>query len=107
MSDPVGKRDEEAGVAPLPDAPPPPPIPDVLRRPVERPASMQQRRPSAVMAGASGYASAITFIVTVLLFAAAGWGVDRLASTAPWGVVAGLALGMIGATYKLVRESTR
>jgi len=38
-------------------------------------------------------------------FALAGWWVDRHYRTGPWGLVIGAALGLVGATYNLVRQS--
>lgn len=91
------------------EPPPPPPIPESLLRPVERPASMRARdeRPSEAYKAASGYASAFTFIATVLAFGAAGWGVDWYLGTGPWGVIIGLTLGLVGGTVKLMREMNR
>lgn len=93
----------------VPEPPAAPPIPDLLQRPVERPASMtrQQPTPSDAMKAASGYASALTFIGTILVFGAIGWAVDRWLKAAPWGLIAGLTLGMIGGTFRLVRDANR
>ena len=38
-------------------------------------------------------------------FALVGYWIDRRYETEPWGLVIGLALGMIGGLYNLVRES--
>jgi hypothetical protein len=94
---------------PIPEPPPPPPIPPVLTRPVERPESMT-RKPatqSDTLRAVSGYAAAFSFIGTVLGFGALGWVVDYFAGTGPWMLVAGLALGFIGGTIKMVRDASR
>lgn len=93
----------------VPDPPPTPQIPTLLTQPVERPASMT-KQPSAsseTFKAASGYATAFTFIGTVLAFAGLGWVVDYFAGTGPWGLVTGLGLGFIGSTIKMVRDANR
>ncbi len=106
---PEGTEPEPVKWPEVPEPPPPPPIPAVLRRPVERPASMRGKESAHAEAikGASAYASALTFIATILVFGALGWGADRLLGSGPWGLVAGLTVGMIGATFRLVREANR
>ena len=38
-------------------------------------------------------------------FGLIGWWVDSKWDTSPWGVLIGVALGLFGATYNLVRET--
>jgi ATP synthase protein I len=47
----------------------------------------------------------IEFVAAVACFALIGYWVDRRWDTGPWGVVIGAALGLIGGTYNLIRES--
>ncbi len=47
----------------------------------------------------------IEFAAAVAGFALVGLWIDRHYDTAPWGVVIGAALGLVGGTYNLVRES--
>ncbi len=61
---------------------------------------------SEVFQAASGYASAFTFIATILGFGAIGWGVDYFLGTSPWGITVGLGLGFVGATWRLVRDAS-
>jgi Putative F0F1-ATPase subunit Ca2+/Mg2+ transporter len=106
---PEGTEPEPVKWPEVPEPPPAPPIPAVLRQPVARPASMTGRGSAhdEVIKGASAYASALTFIGTILVFGGLGWGADWLLGSRPWGLVAGLSVGMIGATFRLVREANR
>ncbi len=108
-NDPDGTEPEPVNWPQVPEPPAAPPIPPLLQRPVERPASMTADKPthSDTLKGASAYASALTFIATILVFGALGWGADRLFKTAPWCLIVGLTVGMIGATFRLVREANR
>lgn len=47
----------------------------------------------------------IEFAAAVAGFALVGFWIDRHYDTAPWGVVIGAALGLVGGTYNMVRES--
>ncbi|MHC4697842.1 MAG: AtpZ/AtpI family protein [Planctomycetota bacterium] len=47
----------------------------------------------------------IEFAAAVAGFGLVGYWIDRHYKTDPWGVVIGAALGLVGATYNLVRES--
>ncbi|MEP7008975.1 MAG: AtpZ/AtpI family protein [Acidobacteriota bacterium] len=47
----------------------------------------------------------IEFAAAVAGFSLVGIWVDRHYGSGPWGLVIGLALGLIGGTYNLVRES--
>jgi len=47
----------------------------------------------------------IEFAAAVAGFALVGYWVDRHYGTNPWGVVVGAALGIVGATYNLIRAS--
>lgn len=67
----------------------------------------QEPSRSDTMKAASGYASAFTFIGSILVFGAIGWALDRWLKITPWGLIAGLTFGMIGATFRMVREANR
>ncbi len=41
----------------------------------------------------------------VVGFTLAGWWVDRRWGTDPWGLLAGIGLGLIGGMYNLIRQS--
>ena len=45
------------------------------------------------------------FAAALACFALIGYWVDRHWGTGPWGIVIGAALGLIGGTYNLIRES--
>jgi F0F1-type ATP synthase assembly protein I len=45
------------------------------------------------------------FVGGVVGFGLLGYLVDSRYGSSPWGVLVGVALGMIGATYNLIRES--
>ena len=45
------------------------------------------------------------FVAAVGVFALLGYWVDRRCDTAPWGLVIGAVLGMVGGGYNLIRES--
>ena len=47
----------------------------------------------------------IEYAAAVGGFAVVGWLIDRHYDTGPWGIVVCAALGLVGATYNLVRES--
>lgn len=47
----------------------------------------------------------IEFVAAVGGFAAVGFWIDRHYDSGPWGLVIGAALGLIGGTYNLIRES--
>jgi len=47
----------------------------------------------------------LEFAAAVAGFALVGWWVDRRWNTSPWGLLIGAALGLIGGTYNLIRES--
>src|SRR5947207_3304703 len=76
--------------------PDPGPIPETLRHPIRRPPDPDHSPAlkSIAQAGA-GWGLATDFLVTILAGLGVGWAVDYFASTAPWGLVSGLALGFI------------
>ena len=47
----------------------------------------------------------IEFAAALAGFALVGYWIDRRYGTDPWGIVIGAALGLIGGTYNLVRQS--
>lgn len=65
-------------------------------------ANLPPKRPPSVWRHAG---IGLNFSAAVAGFGLAGWWVDSRWDTRPWGVLIGVALGLIGATYNLVRES--
>ena len=55
---------------------------------------------SGQVAGAS-----YTLVGAIILLGAIGYGIDRWQDTAPWGLVIGLALGIIVGFYELVKTT--
>ena len=49
----------------------------------------------------------IEFAAAVAGFSFVGYWIDRRYGTEPWGVVIGAALGIVGATYNLIRASLK
>lgn len=49
----------------------------------------------------------IEFAAAVGGFAAVGYWIDRTYGSAPWGVIVGAALGLIGGMYNLVKASLK
>lgn len=47
----------------------------------------------------------IEYAGAVAGFGLVGWWIDSAWDTSPWGVLVAVALGLIGATYNLVRQS--
>jgi len=51
------------------------------------------------------YGIGFEFVAAVAVFALIGYAIDCKYESSPWGVLVGVALGLIGGTYNLVRES--
>jgi len=70
----------------------------------ERAAAEMPRR-----SGTSGYALAFKlgseFIAAVLVGAALGWGIDRFAGSAPWGMIVFLLLGFVAGVMNVMRSA--
>lgn len=49
----------------------------------------------------------VEFAAAVAGFTAVGFWIDRRYDSAPWGLIIGAALGLIGGSYNLVRESLK
>ncbi len=45
------------------------------------------------------------FVAAVVGFTLIGYGWDRHFGSSPWGLLTGVALGLIGGTYNLIRQS--
>jgi ATP synthase protein I len=77
-------------------------------------ASEKQERAAAEQpapSGSSGYGQAFKlaseFVAGVLVGAALGWGLDRLAGTSPWGLIVLLLLGFCAGVLNVVRAAGR
>jgi F0F1-type ATP synthase assembly protein I len=88
--------------------PHPGPVPDVLRGPGHSPAPAKAPGTMASIAGmAAGWGLAFDFIVTIFAGLGLGWLFDRWRGTAPWGILAGLALGFVASIFRIIRASQR
>lgn len=69
----------------------------------ERPAMAEdpQQRPSWMSLSGIG----IELAAAVAGFTLAGYWFDRHFRTGPWGLLVGIALGLVGGTYNLIRQS--
>ncbi len=85
-------------------------IPQVLREPV-RHTSLEPRKPS-VLGGSIGEAGlalaiGIDFLVVIAAGAGLGWLADRQFGWAPFGLVAGLAVGVVGGLIRLIHRLSK
>lgn len=64
-----------------------------------------ERRRAAMAQLGKAWGLALEFIVSILLFAGIGWGLDTWLGTEPWLILGGLAFGLIGGVYRLVRQA--
>ena len=53
---------------------------------------------------ARSYGLAVNFVAAVAGLTLAGWWLDGRFDTSPWCLLGGLAVGLIGGTYNLLRE---
>lgn len=92
---------------PLASAPPPPPIPELLTKPVHDPRTQAPSQSTMSQMGDMGRAwgMAFEFIVMIFAGAAGGWLLDRWLKSAPKGLMAGLALGFVFAFIRIVRAT--
>jgi F0F1-type ATP synthase assembly protein I len=90
-------------------------IPEILRTPVKRPASMQtvsgstSGKPasitSSLMEVSRSLAIGIDFLCIIAAGGAFGWAIDHLAKTGGrWGLVTGAVIGFIYGTYRLIKR---
>ncbi len=67
--------------------------------------SGQDERRQAMADLGKAWGIALEFIVSILLFTGGGWLLDRWLGTNPWLLLAGMALGLFGGVYRLLREA--
>ena len=71
----------------------------------------KRARPASVLgggeAGAEGYRLVAGLIGGLLGGLGLGWFFDRVAHTAPWGLIGGLLIGIVASTYSAVRTAGR
>lgn len=104
------RLERQAAEDPLVHNPPHPgPIPEVLR---ERPPE-PQRPTYTVNSGQNEelrsrlvrlYAIGTDFVLTALVCAGLGWAIDWFFRTSPWGLVGGIAIGVLLGGYRFIRE---
>lgn len=85
-------------------------IPEALRTPINRPASMRaapKGEESVVLGMAKAWGVALDFIFTIFAGAALGWGFDRWRGTAPKGLMVGLGVGFVIAFIRIVRGTIK
>lgn len=71
---------------------------EFLKRARQARADEEMRRQSHRMAGVG-----FNFVASLLLFGAAGWGLDWWLGWSPWGLIAGFALGFALGLWQLIR----
>ncbi len=89
----------------MPPAPPPPATDDEDRDYHAEDEARIQRRVKAAAEQANVYAVALTFVASVAVFAVLGLLLDKWLGTTPWLLLTGLLLGLVGGSWKFVREA--
>lgn len=93
-------------------------IPEVLRRPVQKPELLKEYERndrvrlnpnrSDITRQATGWAIAMNFVWTVAAGGLLGWGVQWIwPKAAPWGLVGGLLAGIIIGMGKFIRDAVK
>lgn len=86
---------------------PPPPIPELLQRPVEH-SSLKPKPPSLTASAigdmGQGLAIALDFLFVGIAGGAAGWLIDNWLGSSPLALVIGLSLGLVAGTFRLVHR---
>ncbi len=87
-------------------------IPEVLRTPVKKPASMlKQERKKQQLATTSpmavGFAMASDFIFSILGGVGLGWVIDYFAGTAPYALIIGLVFGFVSGFWRIIKQSRK
>lgn len=67
--------------------------------------SDHHNRASAMMALGKAWAIGFSFAAAVIAGGLLGWGVDYFANSGPWGLLAGLGLGLVAGMVRFVREA--
>jgi ATP synthase protein I len=75
----------------------------------ERQERAEEDRPRRSASGDYGRAFRLAseFVAGVIVGAALGWGLDKLAGTSPWGLIGFLLLGFCAGVYNVVRTAGR
>lgn len=84
------------------DPPAAPPEPDIVAQYRARQRDRQEAREWQRL-GAAG----VEFAGSILLFGLAGWGIDHLLGTVPWGLIIGLLLGCVVGMFLLIRTGLK
>src|SRR5437764_5996226 len=87
----------------MPDFPEIPP--ELREQPARKPPPKAGSREEAMAQLMRMAAIGTTFVFAVVAGVAIGWGFDHWLKTGPWGAVVGMALGLIGGAYRLIRDT--
>src|SRR4051812_20861788 len=87
------------------DPPNPGPIPEVLRRPVDVPATPELPGHAEIASLGAGWGMATEFLVTIIAGLGLGWLFDYWRHTAPIGILVGLGLGLVAGLVRIIRQS--
>lgn len=100
---------EDSGPAfpPIPTPPEPPPIPELLTKPVDHPAaSGRTQKSSGSMADIGrAWGMAMNFIAMILVSLGIGYAIDRWQNSSPKFTLIGMAVGFIGALWTIIRQT--
>ena len=91
------------------EPPRPPEIPEVLRKPVDRPRPVSNGGSALSGMGELGKALAIglDFLFTIGAAGLLGYLLDRWQGWSPYGLLIGLAVGFLAATVRIIQRSNR
>lgn len=85
-------------------------IPEILRKPVDHP-SLRRKPVSPVTSGLSDLGKALAvgldFLFTIAAGGGIGWFADYTWGSSPYGVMVGLGIGFVAATYRIIERTNR
>jgi len=98
------ESDSELEASTLINPPHPGPIPEVLR---DRPghAKPAAKTESGMVGMAKAWAVALDFVFSILAGGGLGWLIDLWRSSAPWGLLIGMALGFVVGFWRIIRTT--
>lgn len=89
------------------EPPPPPDIPEVLKKPPRPAPAPPEAGPSSLSGVGRAWGIAMDFIFTILAGAGLGWLIGRWQGHMPGWVLGGLALGFAAALVRIIRATQR